>query len=102
MNKFAIMALVGAASSIELTHHHHAKYDGDNFYGDGNAGKHNPKETADAFWHAAHNAESTDDFHAKVANQGAFIPSVNGPDSAPTYHNNGGYVQRQSHHNKLA
>ena len=98
MNKFALIALVGAASATEL----HATYDGDAFYGDGNAGKRNPKETLDAYWHAAHNAADADAFHRKAALQGAFVPSSNKVDTAPTYHNNGGYVQQNRHDALLA
>jgi hypothetical protein len=90
MNKIAIIALIGAVSAIEKTN----TYDGDAFYGDGNAGKHGPKETLDAYWHAAHNAATTEDFDKKAALQGAFVPSSNKGDKAPTYHNNGGYVQQ--------
>ena len=65
MNKIAIIALIGAASTMEVN------YDGDAYYGDGNAGR-GPKETLDAFWHAAHTS-STDEFHKTSAKQGAFI-----------------------------
>ena len=77
MNNIAIMALIGATSSFELNSNQYAMYDGDAFYGDGNAGKHNPKETLDAYWHAAHDTTTTDKFHEKAALQGAFIPSSN-------------------------
>ena len=87
MNKIAIIALVGAASTKQV------KYDGDAFYGDGNAGR-NPKETLDAYWHAAHDAKTTEDFHKTSALQGAFVPASHQEDEAPKFHNNGGYVQQ--------
>lgn len=88
MNKFTLIALIGATYAVQVN------YDKDAFYGDGNAGKRNPKETLDAYWHAAHNAKTTDDFHKTAALQGAFVPASHQEDGAPTYHNNGGYVQK--------
>jgi len=80
--------LIGAASAMKVN------YDGDDFYGDGNAGKRNPKETLDAYWHAAHWAPTSEAFHKKAALQGAFVPASHQEDGVPTYHNNGGYVQK--------
>lgn len=89
MNKIAIIALIGAANAMNVN------YDGDAFYGDGNAGKRNPKETLDAYWHAAHNTNTTADFHKVAALQGAFVPASHQEDGAPTYHNNGGFAQQR-------
>ena len=66
MNKIAIIALIGAASTMKVN------YDGDAYYGNGNAGR-GPKETLDAYWHAAHDAATTEDFHKTSALQGAFV-----------------------------
>jgi hypothetical protein len=93
MNKLAIIAIAGAAA-IDIERQ--ATYDKDAFYGDGNAGKRGPKETLDAFWHAAHNSKSAKAFHKKAAKQGAYIPSGNKNDKAPTWHNNGGYAQQSN------
>jgi hypothetical protein len=90
MNKIAIIALAGAVSATEK----HARYDGDAYYADGNANKRNNRETLDAFWHAAHNSATEEEFHRKAANQGAFIKSSNQNDKRPTFHNNGGYAQQ--------
>ena len=101
MKYIAIMALLGATEAAKLSKHHHhrhlARYPEDDYYGNGNAGRH-PHETADAFWHAAHNTPDTDAFHQKVAEQGAYVRSSNAKDTAPTYHNNGAsLVQYPSH-----
>ena len=87
MNKIAIIALIGAASTSQVN------YDKDAFYGNGNAGR-NPHETLDAYWHAAHDSKTTEEFHKKSALQGAFVPASHQEDGAPTYHNNGGFVQQ--------
>jgi hypothetical protein len=90
MNKIAFIALIGAASATEKTN----TYDKDAYYGNGNSGNMGQKETLDAFWHAANGAATSEDFDKKVALQGAFVPSSNMGDKAPTFHNNGGYAQQ--------
>ena len=90
MNKIAIIAFAGVVSATEKTN----TYDGDAYYGDGNAGKHGPKETLDAYWHIAHNSATSEEFDKKAALQGGFVKSANSGDKAPKYHNNGGYMQQ--------
>ena len=85
--QYSAQGKIGKQSLLQMRNRN--RFDEDIWWGQGNA---QPSEKNDAFWWAAHMADTEDDFNKKVALQGVFMPSYNSEDEEPStqYFNNHG------------